>query len=137
MVFAGLVCIALALSAEKTFAITRQIIAVNSRETARIWIADNLPPGAKIAIESYAPFVDPARFSVQGFGMMIEHEPDWYIEQEFDYLVFGQGMYGRFFLDPGRYGAEVIRYNKLFEHFHLIVVFADGVCYEVLVYEVK
>ena len=106
------------------------------RETARIRIDKNLPLGAKIAIESYSPFVNPAQFSVQGFGRMIEHEPEWYLEQDFDYLVFGQAMYGRFYQDPERYRNETLQYDELFGQFNLTIIFTDG-NYEVRVYRVK
>jgi len=134
--FAILTISVLALPLLKTIADTQRLTTVNSRETARIWIDDNLPPGAKIAIESYSPFVNPTRFSVQGFGRMIDHESEWYIEQGFDYLVFSQGMYGRFYIEPERYESEVSQYDKLFERFHLVMAFTDG-GYEVRVYEVK
>jgi 4-amino-4-deoxy-L-arabinose transferase-like glycosyltransferase len=135
-VLVSLAIAALALPISKTIADTRRLTTVNSRETARIWIADNLPPGAKVAIESYSPFVDPSRFSVQGFGRMIEHEPEWYIEQGFDYLVFSQGMYGRFYLEPEIYRSETSQYDNLFGRFNLIKMFTDG-GYEVRVYKIK
>jgi 4-amino-4-deoxy-L-arabinose transferase-like glycosyltransferase len=109
---------------------------VNSRETARVWIDDNLPAGSKVAVESYSPFVDPQRFVVHGVGRMIDHEPEWYVENGFDYLVFGQGMYGRFYRDPKRYGVQISQYESLFSAFTLIKVFVDG-NYEVLVYAVR
>lgn len=135
-ILAILAIINLVLPVSKTIASTQHLMTVNSRETARIWIDDNLPPGAKIAIESYSPFVNPDRFSVQGFGRMIDHDAEWYIEQGFDYLVFSQGMYGRFYREPERYRNEVAQYDKLFERFYLVRVFTDG-GYEVRVYKVK
>ncbi|RMG90255.1 MAG: phospholipid carrier-dependent glycosyltransferase [Chloroflexi bacterium] len=135
-ILAILAIITLALPASQTIASTQHLMTGNSRETARVWIDDNLPPGAKIAIESYSPFVNPARFSVQGFGRMIDHDAEWYIEQGFDYLVFSQGMYRRFYIEPERYRNEVSQYDKLFERFHLVRLFTDG-GYEVRVYKVK
>ena len=135
-VLVSLTIITLAFPLSKTIADTRRLTTVNSRETARIWIADNLPPGTKVAIESYSPFVDPSRFFVQGFGRMIEHESAWYIEQGFDYLVFSQGIYGRFYEQSDKYRNEVSQYDALFERFHLMKDFTDG-NYEVRVYEVE
>ena len=120
----------------RTIEDTRHMMTVDSRETARIWIDLHLPAGSKIAIESYAPFVDPNRFSVQGFGRMIDHEPEWYVEQGFDYLVFSEGMYGRFYRDPNRYRNEILSYNNLFSRFTLVAMFTDG-GYEVRVYKVR
>lgn len=134
--FIGLVIAVLVTPISKTIADTRGLTTVNSRETARIWIDNNLPPGAKIAIESYSPFIDPSRFSVQGFGRMIDHEPEWYVEQGFDYLVFSEGMYGRFYQEPDRYKSEILQYENLFTRFNLVRIFSDG-GYEIRVYKVK
>lgn len=108
---------------------------VDSRETARIWIAENLPSGAKVAIESYAPFVDPERFSVQGFFRMIDQTPEWYVEQGFEYLVFSEGIFGRFYAEPEKYAAEIAQYDAFFDRFELVRLFTDG-GYEVRVYRV-
>jgi hypothetical protein len=68
-----------------------QLNIVHSRETARIWIQDHLPAGAKVAIEAYSPFVDPHSFSVQGVGRMTDHTPEWYIDKGFVFLVSSSG----------------------------------------------
>jgi len=112
-----------------------QLITVDSRETARIWIANNLPPGAKIVIESYAPYVDPKSFYVHGVYRMIDHKPDWYIDNGFDYLIFGEGMFGRFYREPDKYPKEVSQYEYLFHTFDLVKQFTDG-GYEVRIYRV-
>ncbi len=113
-----------------------QLTAVDGREPARVWIAENLPSGAKIAIEAYSPYVEPARFDVLALGMMIEHEPAWYIDQGFDYLVFGQNMFGRFYQEPERYRAEVAQYDDLFARFEPVMLFDQG-GYEVRIYRVS
>lgn len=113
-----------------------RLMSIDSRETARVWINSNLPTGAKIAIESYSPFIDPDRFLVKGFVRMIDHEPEWYIEQGFEYLVFSQGMYGRFYREPERYRNEIALYNNMFSRFNLIKLFNDG-GYEVRIYKIK
>ena len=106
---------------------------VDSRETARIWIDQNLPNGAQIAIESYAPYVDPQRFAVQGFVRMIDHTLDWYVANDFDYLVFSEGMFGRFYREPERYPSEVSQYEDMFRAFDMAKMFTDG-GYEVRIY---
>jgi 4-amino-4-deoxy-L-arabinose transferase-like glycosyltransferase len=133
---ASLAVVALAQPLLKTVADTNRLVTPNSRETARVWISDNLPPGARIALESYAPFVDPSRFAVQGIVRLIDHEAEWYSEQGFDFLVASQGMYGRFYQEPQRYGIEISQYDSLFRRFSPVMVFADG-GYEVRVYGVK
>jgi hypothetical protein len=118
---------------------TAQFAAPDSRETARVWIERNLPPGARIAIEAYAPYVDDERFSVRPVGRIIDHPPDWYREQGIDYLVFAEGMFGRFYNDPDRYTNEVARYEVFFEHFEhfeQLEHFDDG-GYDVYVYRVN
>ena len=122
--------------ASRTFADTLRLTTVNSRETARQWIADDLPAGTKIAIESYSPFLEPSQFSIHGFRRMIDHTPEWYIAQDFDYLIFSEGMYGRFFREPAKYAREAFRYNKMFEQFHLVRMFTDG-GYEIRIFAVK
>lgn len=112
-----------------------RLTTVDSRETARVWIAQNLPPGARIAIESYAPYVDPQRFSIQGFGRMIDHTSDWYVANGFEYLIFSQGMFGRFFQEPDRYFSEVSQYEDLFHAFDMVKTFTDG-GYEVRIYHI-
>lgn len=133
---ACLLSIGLFVQISNTIAGTLQLTTINSRETARAWLMENLPAGAKIALESYSPFLDPARFSVQGFGRMIDHSPEWYIENGFDYLIFSQGMYGRFYREPGRYAKEVSRYDDLFNRFALYEKFIDG-GFEVRVYQMR
>lgn len=125
----------LAIPISKTIVDTLRLTTTNSREIARIWIVNNLLPGSKIALESYAPFVDPALFSVRGVGRMIDHKPEWYIENDFDYLIFGQWMYGRFYLESEKYKTEVKQYDDFFNRFTLVKAFDSN--YEVLVYEVK
>ncbi|OQA16700.1 MAG: hypothetical protein BWY63_02664 [Chloroflexi bacterium ADurb.Bin360] len=135
-ILAGLALVALAQPISKTIADARSLETVNSRETARVWIDNNLPPGAKVAIESYAPFVDPSRFAVQGFVRMIENAPEWYSEQGFDYLVFSQGIYGRFYREPERYHNEKSQYDALFEYFNPVMILTDG-DYEIRILSIK
>ncbi len=130
-----LVLLAVALAVNSTVNATIRLTTTDSRTTARTWIDANLPGGAKIAIEAYSAFVDPGRFSVTGIGRMIDHPADWYVSNGFDYLVFGVGMYGRFFNDPQRYPLEVAQYNALFARFEPVKFFNDG-GYEIRIYKV-
>ncbi len=134
----ALACItiaALILPASVTVNDTVLLTTVNSRETARVWINSNLPPGAKIMIEAYSPFIDTSRFSVQAVGRMIDYPPEWYIEHGIEYLVFSQGMFGRFFQEPENYSTEVSQYNELFSRFVMVKSFTDG-NYEIRIYKV-
>ncbi len=133
---AGLAIAGLSMPASKMITDTIRLTTVDSRETARVWINNNLPAGARLAIESYSPFVDPSRFYVQRIYRMINYPPEWYVAQGFDYLVFSQGMYGRFYQEPDRYRTETSQYDNLFRQFHLVKLFTDG-GYEVRVYRVN
>jgi hypothetical protein len=135
----GIVCVLVAgfiLPTSRTIADTVQLTAVDGREISREWIDRNIPAGARIALESYSPFVDPNRFSVQGFVRMIDHEPEWYMENGFDYLVFSQGMHGRFYAEPEKYSMETSQYDDLFNRFTLVRKFSDG-GYEIRIYKTE
>ncbi|MBK6710907.1 MAG: hypothetical protein IPG51_11320 [Chloroflexi bacterium] len=45
-----------------------------------------------MALEPYAPFVDPQQFSATGFDYLYLHTAEWYAENGFEYLVFAQGV---------------------------------------------
>ena len=120
----------------KTTQATLKLTEVSSRETSRVWINENLPAGSKIAFESYAPFIDPEIYSLVRVDKMIDYEAEWYLENGVEYLVFCNGMYGRFFQEPKRYGDEVELYNALFDRFELVQQFNDSI-YEVRIYKVE
>jgi hypothetical protein len=114
------------------------------RALAQVWLQKNLPPGAKVAVESYSPYVDPKLYQVQGVYQMIEHPLDWYVDQGFDYVILSQGMYGRFFREPQLYPAEIASYQRIFDRFERVQCFGDfgyGISfvdhgYEICVYKV-
>jgi hypothetical protein len=107
-----------------------------SLETAADWLADNLEPGARVAVGAYSPFVDPGVFDVVGFNSLIDNPPQWFAAQGFDYVIAASGMYGRFYRDPARYADETQRYDLLFGAFELVRVFDDGFN-EIRVYRVR
>jgi 4-amino-4-deoxy-L-arabinose transferase-like glycosyltransferase len=127
---------ALATPMSRTIADGRGLAAVDSRETARIWIDGNLPRGSRIAIESYSPFVDPSRYSVMGFRRMIDNDANWYRREGFEYLVFSELLYGRFYEKSERYRSAAERYERLFSEFSLVTVFTEG-GHDIRVYRVK
>lgn len=65
---------------------------------------------------------------------MQDHSPDWYISNGFEYLIFSQGAFGRYFIDPTRYAIEVGRYNSFFSRFPLVARFDDN-GYEIRIYK--
>lgn len=121
----------LRLTVAKTLENTR----LDSRTTARLWILGHLPPGSRIAIESYAPYIDPQRYAVRSLYRAIDKDPGWYADSSYRYLVVSEGSYGRFFRDRERYGREAGRYDSLFARWPLVRRFTDG-GYEMRIYEV-
>jgi len=107
-----------------------------SKETARVWIDENLPKGSRIAYESYAPYIDPEAYQVTSMAMMIDQPAEWYRENGIDYVVFGSGMYARFYRDPERYPEQVQKYDVLFSEFELIKQFQDDI-FAVKIYRVE
>lgn len=112
------------------------IAGVSNRETGRVWIAENLPVGSKIALEAYSPYVEPTQYTVQGFMQLMANSPEWYVENEFDYLVFSEVMYGRFFLEPEKYAPQITQYNAFFERFTLVKQFSSGDA-EIRIYKIE
>ncbi len=104
----------------------------DGREYARQWIDANLPAGSRIAVESYSPYIDRTKFFVEGFSGLQEQSPQWYLKNGFEYLVFSQGIYGRYLSDPTRYPEEAGRYNALFSQFPPVAHF-DQNGYEIRV----
>ncbi len=89
----------------------------DAREYARQWIETNSPEGTQIAVESYSPFVDPARYSVAYFPQLMLNSPDWYRQQDYDLLVFSSLQFGRYYIDPDRYSEQVAMYDAIWESF--------------------
>ncbi|MBI4790998.1 MAG: glycosyltransferase family 39 protein [Chloroflexi bacterium] len=99
------------------------ILQWDGREYARQWIETNLPYGARIALEAYSPYVERDRFMVDGFYGLQDHAPDWYVSNGYEYLIFSQGIFGRYLADAERYPDEVSRYRTLFSRFENIARF--------------
>ena len=114
----------------------RILVGELSLETGAGWLADNLEPGARVAVGAYSPFVDPGVFDVVGFNSLIDNPPQWFAAQGFDYVIAASGMYGRFYREPARYADETRRYDQLFGALELVRVFDDGFN-EVRVYRVR
>jgi 4-amino-4-deoxy-L-arabinose transferase-like glycosyltransferase len=117
----------------------------DGRAIAQAQLADHLPTGAKVAVEAYSPYVDPAFYEVVGVYRIIDHPVAWYVEQGFDFVVLSEGMYGRFFGDPQRYPNEIQSYQQIFDTFDLVqhvkdfgysITFLDQ-GYDVRIYQVS
>ncbi len=95
----------------------------DNREFARQWIESTIPDGSRIAIESYAPFIDPARYDVIYFHLLTENTPEWYRQQGYNLLVFSGGRFNRYFHMPERYAEQVTLYNALWNSFPELMTF--------------
>lgn len=138
MVGVALVMItAIALPLQRTMHNNTRLTVIDSRETARVWIADNLPHGSKIAIEAYAPYIDPSFFTIEDayFWREDHSSVEWYQENNFDYWVFSEGSYGRYFIEPEKYVSYIAEYEDLWNQFDLVKLFNDG-DYEVRIYAI-
>jgi 4-amino-4-deoxy-L-arabinose transferase-like glycosyltransferase len=131
----ALVAVGLLQPSAETIAETAKLMHPDGRETARLWIAQHLPSGSKVAFESYSPFVDPGRYVTAPVPRIVDHDPQWYVAEGVRYLVFSQGMYGRYFAEPSRYALERAGYERFFHTFRLVRRF-DEQDYEVRIYEV-
>ncbi len=131
------IIIAIVLPLQRTVRNNINLTVIDSRETARVWIADNLPHESKIAIEAYAPYIDPSFFTIEdAYFWREEHTSlEWYQENNFDYWVFSEGSYGRYFTNPEKYGKYIAEYEDLWDQFELIKLFNDG-DYEVRIYAI-
>ncbi len=112
---------------------TVRLMQPDSLDTAREWIDQNLPAGSRIGIESYSPWIDPQKFVVQGFYKLNDHPAEWYAAEGYDYLVFSETMFRRFYADPVRFASAIARYEAFFSAFEEVQVFTDG-GYEVRIY---
>ncbi len=111
-----------------------RLLQPDGREAARQWIDANLPHGTRIALESYSPYLDRNKFVIEGLFGIQDHPAEWYVANGFEYLVFSQGVYARYFADPARYEQEVSRYTELFNRFPQIARFNDN-GYEIRVHK--
>lgn len=86
--------------------------AISTRTAAGQWIDKNLPKGSKIGGEFYAPDIK-GEFEVVRIPFL-DQKPQWYRDNDFDYLVFDGADFQRFYDDPERYEKEVAAYDSLF-----------------------
>ena len=97
VLFCLLIALALSIPTYKTIVNSiRNFNVEDARETSRKWIINNVPKGAKIAFESYTPFLDEDGFDIHAFYQITENPPDWYIKNNFHYLILSSGSFGRF-----------------------------------------
>ena len=131
-----LIAMALIFPLVSTVQDTVRLTSPSSLDTAREWIDAELPAGSHIALESYAPWVDPGKFVVQGLYKLNDHTPEWYRDNGYQYLVFSETMFRRFYKDPANLHDAIEGYEALFQAFEPVKAFTDG-GYEVRIYRVR
>ncbi len=89
------------------------------RTLATEWIQQNIPMGAKLLVERYGPYL-PEEFYEVEYRSSITPDAGAGRWQNFDYLVFSEGWYGRFYADPSKYAEQVSQYDALFREFTLV-----------------
>ena len=57
---------------------------------------------------------------------MVDRTPEWFVENDIDYLVFSEGTFGRFYLEPEKYKDWISRYDLYFKYFPLVRIFNDN-----------
>ncbi len=114
-------------------ALTIRYTGPSTRELAREWILQHLPPGSKIAQEWYtAPLRSEDFIGYEAVGKITRSSPDGeyivfscfalaqnrtldaYHHDGYDYLVVSSQMYDRFLAEPERYADETAFYQRLF-----------------------
>lgn len=129
----GLIVISSSYQTWRSISLNIQRTTPDGREYARQWLVAHLSPQDKIAAESYTPFLDPATHAVTYLNSLRVHAPDWYVEQGYKWLVLSSDSYGRFFVDPEVYPAEVAQYTSLRDRFPEAQVFdQNGITIRIL-----
>jgi hypothetical protein len=99
---------------------------IDGRDTARVWMENNLPDGSRVAVEPYSPYLSRDHLAVEGVQSIIDHSPDWYVNNGVEYLVFSSGSYGRLYESQAAYADLVAKYEEFFARFPEVKRFQDG-----------
>lgn len=135
-VITGILFACLISPALNTIKTTQRLVTPNSRKTAVTWITTNIPPGSNIAVEAYAPYIDPTQYHVTGMLRLIDQDIQWYTAQKIQYLIFGEAMFGRFYAEPTQYSIQISRYEALLQKGEFVAIFNDG-GYQVRIYKIR
>ncbi|MCB9777872.1 MAG: hypothetical protein H6742_04850 [Alphaproteobacteria bacterium] len=115
---------------------SRRVIAERHSDalvTSRDWLADRVPPSARLLVEGYGPFVSDLGLSAT--YVMAAHEAAADLardEPPFDLLVLAEGSYGRYLQDPAAYGDELHRYAAIASQWCELARFEGGDAISVL-----
>ncbi|MBK8004520.1 MAG: glycosyltransferase family 39 protein [Gemmatimonadetes bacterium] len=126
----------LAVPFAQALAYNREFVTVDGRETSRQWIEANLPAGSAIALESYSPYLRPERYRLTYLQRAVDSTAAWYRAQGIEYLIFSEGMYGRYVREPDKYPDRLAAYQALWDSFPEVKRWTDG-GYEIQLHRVR
>ena len=61
--------------------------------------------------------------------------PQWYVDESYDYLVISERYFARYYRSPGKYAEQIEAYENFFSRFVLLTSISTGGP-RVLVYQV-
>lgn len=79
------------------------------RSVTTTWIQENIPAGETLAVDYFPPNVDTSTWNIVRTFRHSQHDLNWFLEQNVDYLIFSQGIYSEQRLPP----AERPNYEML------------------------
>ena len=85
----------------------------DTRMLAREWIQTNLPAGSAVATDAYSAPLDADRFRLMKTFSLSSESPEFYQEQEIEYLVTSSRMRERFAAEADRYESNLEFYGRL------------------------
>lgn len=117
----AIVLLALPLLASVSFdsAISR----TDHREIAGQWVAENIEPGSKIAIEHYSIPFDYDQYQVEDVLRISEHDLDWYRQEGYEVLIVSDGVWEVLRRQPESYVEQVAVYDDLINNGTLLAEF--------------
>jgi len=123
--------VAVAPSALQTLRYDQSIARPETRTLARKWIDYNIPPGAKVAMESYGPPISRAAFSIIYEHALGNRDLDSLARDDgAEFVVTSEAMAGRFISDPKTFPGQALFYNDLNKEATLIKSFATTYQYD-------
>lgn len=111
-------------SALKVLRFNYSLTQEDTRTTAKHWIEANIPPGTRLALESYCPQVSRKRYRVTYRHALYQADLEWLARRRIDYLIVSDIMSARFTRYPEEFPAEARFYQSLEEKAILVKVFA-------------
>ncbi|MEY9863266.1 4-amino-4-deoxy-L-arabinose transferase-like glycosyltransferase [Catenulispora sp. GAS73] len=100
----------------------------HSRVQAAAWVAAHVPGRAPVAVESYGPWLDPARYHLVPLTFAADR-PGVQVRA----LILTEHAAGRFLADPARHPGEAAAYRAIMSRYRLAARFTAGSWIEVYV----